>query len=130
MTEADELIQRIRNMPPPPKGPDIDGQRGSGDDDGMEERLKILEHAVAVIEAKLPDLATNDGVDARLSKTETKIIVWVVGAVIATGLAGKFIFPANTPAVAPAPAPIIIQVPATPQAAAPAIGSPTAKSTK
>lgn len=47
-----------------------------------------MEHAVAIIEAKLPELATNDGVDARLSKTETKIIAWVVGAVIATGLAG------------------------------------------
>lgn len=88
----------------------VDGGGGGGDDGGMEERLKILEHTVAVIEAKLPDLATNDGVDARLSKTETKIIVWVVGAVVATGLAGKFLFPAP---VAPAAAPIVIQMPAT-----------------
>lgn len=96
----------------------IDTSGGGGDDGGMDARLKTLEHAVAIIEAKLPELATNDGVDARLSKTETKIIAWVVGAVIATGIAGKFLFPA--PSAAPAPAPIIIQVPsAAPTAIAP-----------
>ncbi|CAN7608704.1 hypothetical protein LJR034_004656 [Caballeronia sp. LjRoot34] len=77
----------------------------------MDDRLKQLEHAVAVIEAKLPDLATNDGVDARLSKTETKIILWVVGAVVATGLGSKFIAPPAAPTQPSAP-PIIIQVPA------------------
>lgn len=111
MTEAQELLDRIAKTPPPPRPPVIDRNSSNGDDGGMEERLKILEHTVAVIEAKLPDLATNDGVDARLSKTETKIIVWVVGAVVATGLAGKFLFPAP---VAPAAAPIVIQMPAAP----------------
>lgn len=109
MTEIQELLDRIARTPPPPRPPVIDRSSSNGDDGGMEDRLKALEHTVAVIEAKLPDLATNDGVDARLSKTETKIIVWVVGAVVATGLAGKFLFPASP---IPAAAPIVIQVPA------------------
>jgi hypothetical protein len=103
VTEVQALLDKISKTPPPPRPPLIDTSSRRDDDGGMEERLKTLEHAVAIIEAKLPELATNDGVDARLSKTETKIIAWVVGAVIATGLAGKFLFPA--PAAVPSAAP-------------------------
>lgn len=64
---------------------------------------------MAVIEAKLPDLATNDGVEARLAKTETKIILWIVGVAIASGIVGRFLVPAmNAPT---SQAPIVIQVP-------------------
>lgn len=117
MNEAEEVINRIKGYKPPPNLPPLDGAPGSGDDDRMEERLRTLEHTVAVIEAKLPDLATNDGVDARLSKTEAKIIIWVVSAVIATGLAGKFLFPPAAPAASSAP--IVIQMPAPPPPSAP-----------
>lgn len=51
----------------------VDGGSGNGNDGGMDDRLKQLEHAVAIIEAKLPDLATDDGVDARPSRAETKL---------------------------------------------------------
>lgn len=88
----------------------------------MDERLKSLEHAVAVIEAKLPDLATNDGVESRLAKTETKIILWIVGVAIASGVAGRFLAGAPTAAPAPSQVPIVIQVPA----AVPTPAAPTA----
>lgn len=97
----------------------VDRKGPPGDDGGMDDRLKKLEQAVSVIEAKLPDLATNDGVDARLSRTETKIILWVVGAVVATGLGGKFLNGFSGPAQSNAP--IVIQVPSSPPSTAPTV---------
>jgi len=122
MNEVDQLLARLKNPPPPPRPPEIDGGRGPRDDDPMEDRVRKIESTLAVIEATLPKLATNDGVDSRVSKAETKIIMWVVGAVVLTGVGGKFLAPsAPTPAPAAA-APIILQMPApaSPQAPAPA----------
>lgn len=128
MNEVDQLIARLKNPPPPPRPPEIDGGRGPRDDDPMEDRVRKIESTLAVIEATLPKLATNDGVDSRVSKAETKIIMWVVGAVVLTGVGGKFLAPsAPTSAPAAQPAPIILQVPApaSPQTPAPQI-QPTA----
>lgn len=104
------------------RGGPVDGGSGGGDDGGMEERLKSLERAVAVIEAKLPDLATNDGVEARLAKTETKIILWIVGVAIASGVVGRFLAPA--PSAPTSQPPIVIQVPSAQTSPTPATAPP------
>lgn len=110
MNEVEQIIARMKNPPPPPKPPEVDGGRGPRDDDPMEDRVRKIESTLAVIEATLPKLATNDGVDSRVSKAETKIIMWVVGAVVLTGVGGRFLVP-SAPAPAVQPAPIILQVP-------------------
>lgn len=95
----------------------VDEGAAGGDDGGMDERLRKLEQSVGIIQAKLPELATNESVDARLSKSELKIILWVGGVVVATGLASKFIGGTAPPSPAAPSAPIIIQMPSQQQPA-------------
>jgi hypothetical protein len=98
--------------------PQIDGGGNGGDNGNMDQRLRQIERSVGVIEAKLPELATNDAVEARLYRSETKIILWLGGLVVATGIAGKLIgssAPAPTP---PTLQPVIIQMPGQSPAAA------------
>lgn len=73
----------------------VDGRRGGGDDGGMDdnERLRMLEKAVAGIGATLPHLATKadvEGVRTELANAKLSIITLLGGFTIATtlGLAG------------------------------------------
>jgi hypothetical protein len=84
MTEADQLWERIRNMPPPPKVPAVDGKPGSGDDDGMEARISALEAAnletrdrLARIETRLETVATREDLHREINAQTWKLVTFV-----------------------------------------------------
>lgn len=84
MTEAEELIRRIRNMPPPPKGPGVDGKPGSSDDGGMEARISALEAAnletrdrLIKIETRMDSLASKEDLHKELSAQTWRLVTFV-----------------------------------------------------
>lgn len=91
MNEAERLIERIRGLPPPPKGPDIDRERGSGDDGNMEIRVAKLEAAVEYIQRDIRELRDDvrslKGDVSGIRTTDFRITFGAIIAV-AVGLAG------------------------------------------
>lgn len=80
MTEAEEILNRIRRTPPPPTSP-IDRGGSNGDDGGMEARITALESAnletrdrLARIETRLESVATKSDLHEALHSLTWKLI--------------------------------------------------------
>lgn len=84
MNDAEKLIERIRRIPPPPQGPSVDGNAGSGDDGGMEARISALEAAnletrdrLIKIETRMDSLASKEDLHKELSAQTWRLVTFV-----------------------------------------------------
>jgi len=83
VTEAEELLDRIRRAPPPPRPP-IDTRHGSGDDGAMEARISALEGAnidtrdrLARIETRLDSVATREDLHKEITAQTWRLVTFV-----------------------------------------------------
>lgn len=83
MTEAEEILNRIRRTPPPPTPP-IDRDRGNRDDGGMEARISALEAAnletrdrLARIETRLDSVATREDLHKEITAQTWRLVTFV-----------------------------------------------------
>lgn len=84
MNDAEKLIERIRRIPPPPQGPSVDGNAGSGDDGEMEARISALEAAnletrdrLIKIETRMDSLASKEDLHKELSAQTWRLVTFV-----------------------------------------------------
>ncbi len=104
------------------------GDGGGGTIDGMEDRLRANELAVAKIEALLPTLATK----ADLAEGFAGMVKWIVGSILAAAAAGitvmTFVLNNATPKPSAPPQPPVILI--APSAVAPVPLAPQAPASR
>lgn len=95
----------------------LDGDGGSGNDGGMETRMRTVENTLSAIQATLPHLATKSD----LGELKSSIMGWAIGTIISLSALMLAVLPRLiAPQVAAQPQVIVVSPPA-PVPAGPAL---------